>query len=354
MDTNLFETMTSQAAYDGLPAKLITLTNRSGMQIMLMDIGASWLSCRLPLACGEQREVLLGMGTLEDFMRQTSYMGVTVGRYANRIANGTFSIDGKEFQVSTNQAGNCLHGGEFGFDQRRWQIELQSSQHVVFSLVSPDGDQGFPGELVAQVTYHLTDENQVEITYRANSSKATPCNLTNHAYFNLAGAESGLDCLSHHVQISASQYLPTDEFGIPYGEFAEASGTAFDFREGKTLASDWLSDVNTELNLAKGFDHSFTFEHGRDVTKPVATVISPDEQVKLTVTTDKPAMQLYTGNWLAGTPSRTDTPYKDYAGFALETQLLPDAPNHLEWRQPDPILRPNQTYQYRTCYQFMV
>ncbi len=211
-------TMTQQAAFDGEPAKVVELKNNTGMSVSFMDIGATWLSCRLPLVNGELREeVLLGVGTMGSFMHQQCYMGVTVGRYANRIANGLFEVDGEAFQVSTNQAGNCLHGGEEGFDKRRWNIESQSEQQVTFSLLSEDGDQGFPGNLEVHVTYTLTDDNQVSIAYFAKTDKATPVNLTNHAYFNLLGAEADLDCRSHRLTIAADQYLPTNEVGIPLG-----------------------------------------------------------------------------------------------------------------------------------------
>ncbi len=346
----IVDKMSSQDAFDGKPAHLVELTNQAGMRVVLMDIGATWLSCRLPLASGEQREVLLGMGTMEDFMRQTCYMGVTVGRYANRIANGSFSIDNKKYRVSANQAGNCLHGGSAGLDKVRWNIVEQSQQHVVFSTVSSDGDQGFPGDLTVSVTYTLTEHHGVTISYEATTSRATPCNLTNHAYFNLAGAATGTDCHQHWVKIAASQYLPTTDKGIPLGELSDVEGSSFDFREGKVIAKDWMT--GEQQKMAKGYDHSFLFPLDRETYIPIAEVISPDQKVRLSIITNKPAMQLYTGNWLAGEPKREGGEYRDFAGLALETQLLPDSPNHPEWPQPDCILQPKETYQYFTTYQF--
>lgn len=343
-------TMTQQAAFDGVPANVVELKNNTGMSVTFMDIGATWLSCRLPLACGELREVLLGVATMRSFIEQPCYMGVTVGRYANRIANGLFEVNGEVFQVSTNQAENSLHGGKEGFDKRRWKIESHSNQQVTFSLLSEDGDQGFPGNLQVQVTYTLTDDNHVSIAYFAKTDKATPVNLTNHAYFNLLGAEADLDCRSHRLTIYASQYLPTTDVGIPLGELQDVKGTGFDFRSEKPVSEHFLQDE--QQIAAKGYDHSYLFDAHRDVSKPVALVVSPDEKVHLSVVTNKPAMQLYTGNWLAGAPNRCGGEYNDYAGLALETQFLPDSPNHAEWAQPSCILEPEQEYRFCTTYQF--
>lgn len=346
---SLLRTMTAQPAFDGKPAQLIELTNATRVSVVLMDIGATWLSCRLPLACGERREVLLGVGTMADFERQASYMGVTVGRYANRIAKGNFSILGAQYHVDTNQAGNCLHGGKNGFNKARWQIEEQSACHVLFSHRSPDGDQGFPGNLSLKVEYRLTDNGEVNISYSASTDKATPVNLTNHGYFNLDGAESKVDVRHHQLWINADDYLPCDSVGIPLGELASVDGNGFDFRTQKSLMQDFLGDQ--QQHQAKGYDHSFLFNSERDRSQPIAQLISRDKKVMMEVLTDKPAMQLYTGNWLAGTPSREDE-YSDYAGVALETQFLPDSPNHPEWPQPSCFLKPGDEYRYSTSYRF--
>lgn len=347
----LMQTMTAQLAQDGKPAKLVTLSNGQGMQVVLMDIGATWLGCQVPVD-GAPREVLLGVSTMADFEAQRCYMGATVGRYANRIADGRFELDGKTVQVATNQAGNCLHGGVEGFDKRRWEIVAQDALSVTFSLYSHDGDQGFPGTLSVDVTYTLSEDNGVTISYSALTDKPTPVNLTNHAYFNLQGAECGEDCLSHHLTLRADKFVPTREDGIPLGDIAPVEGTSFDFRAGKTLAQDVLTDGQQQN--AKGYDHSYLFDAARDVNKSVATVISPDGRVTMDVFTDKPAMQLYGGNWLAGTPNRSGGEYQDYAGLALETQFLPDTPNHPHWPVPSCILAPGDTYHYFTRYQFSV
>lgn len=350
MENKLFASMTEATAFDGQPAKLVQLTNKNGMSVTFMDIGATWLSCIVPVK-NEQREVLLGLATMADFTRHNTFLGVTVGRYANRIKQGRFAIEGLSYQLETNQLGNTLHGGPDGFDKRRWQISKKNNHSVTFSLLSYDGDQGFPGELLASVCYCLTEDNQVDIRYKAKADKATPVNLTNHAYFNLAGAESSVDCKTHRLYINADRYLPTDEQGIPLGRFDNVKGTGFDFLVAKKITTDFL--VDAQQQVAKGYDHSFILNDGTQREGCAAQVYAPDNSIKMKVYTTKPALQFYTGNWLGGTPNRLGGEYKDYAGLALETQFLPDAPNHPEWEQPNPILNVGEEYAYQTSYQFM-
>ncbi|USD62480.1 galactose-1-epimerase [Vibrio sp. SCSIO 43140] len=348
MKESLEARITQQVAADGMPAKFVELQNSHGMTVSFMDIGATWLSCRLPLPEGELREVLLGVGTMAQFNEHTSYMGATVGRYANRIANGQVSIAGKTYQLSQNQAGNCHHGGSEGFDKRRWAIQHQSLQQVTFTLDSKDGDQGFPGNLTVSVTYSLTEENEVEVVYRATTDKATPIGLTNHAYINLSSQQS--DCLTHQLVIDADYYAPTTDKGIPLGMLSTVSETSFDFRVAKPIGDDLLQD--DQQRMAKGYDHSYLLNPDRDKSIPVARLVAPDGSVTLSIVTDKPGLQLYTGNWLAGQPCREGGTYDNYAGVALETQFLPDSPNQLEWPQPSCILQPDQEYRYQTTFCF--
>ena len=351
MADTLFDSMTKEMAFDGHPAKLVKLHNKNGMSVTFMDIGATWLSCILPVA-SESREVLLGVSTMLDFQKQSTYMGATVGRYANRIALGQFEINGQHYQVKTNQAGNTLHGGPEGFDKRRWDIVEQNENSVRFFLISNDGDQGFPGQLKVSVCYQLSDDNQIVIRYSATTDKATPVNLTNHAYFNLSGAESGDDCKNHTLYINADSYLPTNKVGIPVADLAPVDGSSFDFRQPKMIAQDFLADLQQQA--AKGYDHAYLLNKNCKQGACAAKVSSADKRITLKVFTDKPAMQLYTGNWLAGTANRSGREYTDYAGFALETQFLPDAPNHPEWQPPCPILKTGEEYAYQTTYQFSI
>ncbi len=351
MTNSLFNTMTASPAYDGKPAQLVELTNSHGMRIVLMDIGATWLSCVVPVA-DEMREVLLGLNTMEQFLQHGSFLGVTVGRYANRIANAEYEWQGEKYQLTGNQRGHCLHGGKEGWSHRRWAIVNQSAQQVEFSIFSADGDQGFPGNVTASVCYELTDNNEVAIRYKATTDKTTPINLTNHAYFNLMGADSGIDTLEHKLQIRADYYLPTTSEGIPLGELAHVENTSFDFRQPKTVRQDLLTDE--QQKNVKGYDHSFFIDRSCDITTSCAVVEAPDASVSMLVFTDKPAVQFYGGNFLAGTPTRTGQEYKQYQGLALETQFLPDSPNHPEWPQECCMTQPGEEYAFSTVYQFNV
>jgi len=352
MSNTLHQSMTQDIAFDGSPAKIFTLTNSSGMSVSFMDIGATWLSCCVNLG-DTTREVLLGVATMKQHQQQQAYLGATVGRYANRIESGRFVINGEVHQVLTNQSGNCLHGGPDSFTHRRWLTEEVSEQRVVFTLESPDGDQGFPGKVNTSVSYTLTDKNEVVIAYSATTDKACPINLTNHAYFNLLGTDLQSDCLGHSIMMNASQYLPSDKNGIPVNDLKEVQGTSFDFMQAKVLKQDFMADHDQQL--AAGYDHSFLLEmecHQGNAT--AASVISPDGKLRLELKTTKPAIQLYTGNYLAGCPNREGGEYVNHAGFALETQFLPDSPNHPEWQQPSCIVQPEQRYEHQTTYRFSI
>ncbi len=349
--STLFESMTTEATSDGRLAQLFELKNQHGMRAVFMDIGATWLSCKVPVK-GQLREVLLGQSSIRDFLTQQSYMGVTVGRFANRIANGKFSIDGVKYQVAVNQAGNTLHGGPEGFDKRRWDVMASTENSIEFGLISADGDQGFPGEVNVKVKYQLTDNNEVIISYQASSNKTTPINLTNHAYFNLLGADSGQSALDHILTINSKQFVPTTELGIPTGDWKKVKNTYFDFSSPKVISQDFMLDKDQQK--AKGYDHSFVLEKACANGESAASLTSPDSLVTLHVFTSKPALQLYTGNWLAGAPDRNGGEYSDYSGIALETQFLPDAINHPNWDHPSVLLRADEIYQQQTSYQFIV
>jgi aldose 1-epimerase len=330
--------------------RLIRLENRTGMQITLMDWGATWLSCQVPLASGERREVLLGCAQPEAYRHQQAYLGAMVGRYANRIAAGHLPHPEGDRQLATNQAGNLLHGGPHGFDKRRWQVLEQSAQQVRFGLHSADGDQGFPGNLDVEVIYRLDEDNSVSIEMRARTDALTPVNLTNHAYFNLDGTQS--DVRQHTLRLRADFMVPTDGHGIPLGPLALVDGTSFNFNQPKRLAADFLADEQQQG--AKGYDHSYLLDRtlGSD-NQTAAELISADGQLSLRLSTSLPGLQLYTGNYLAGNPSREGGDYADYAGVALEPQFLPDSPHHPEWPQPSCWLEPGKLFRHHIRYQFV-
>lgn len=340
----------SGVAPDGRPFQIVTLGTEQGMQITLMDWGATWLSCQLPLKSGHKREVLLGCQTPEDYPRQSAYLGATVGRYANRIANGVIERDGQRIQLDANQGPHQLHGGPEGFHALRWLIVEHQLNTVLFRLHSLDGSQGFPGNMVAEVRYSVTNDHQVAIEYRATVDKACPVNLTNHAYFHLDGANS--DVRQQKLQINASQYLPVDGEGIPSAPLTAVENTGMDFRQPKTIAQDFLRDRDQQR--MKGYDHAYLlYSACEDGETPAAQLWSADNQVLLKMYTSAPAIQLYTGNFLAGTPARQGGDYQNYSGVALESEFLPDSPNHPEWPQPDCWLKPGETYTSTTRYQFI-
>ena len=332
---------------DGQPPRLIELAHASGVRLTLMDWGGTWLSCRV-LVDGGEREVLLGCASIDDFLHQTAYLGATVGRYANRIEHAKFARDGRVYQLAPTKGGHQLHGGPEGFDSRRWDILEQSAEHVLLGIKSPDGDQGFPGNLDAKVCYRLQDGARISMEYTATVDAPCPVNFTNHAYFNLDGAAT--DVRQHRLQITASQYLPIDPEAIPLGALADVAGTSFDFTQTKLVGRDFMSDPQQQQ--VNGYDHAFLLDpECRDMSTVAASLVSGDGKLSMDLYTNKPAMQFYSGNFLTDVPAREGV-YSAYQGLALETQFLPDSPNHPEWPQPDCWLKPGETYQYSTVLAF--
>jgi len=333
-------------APDGQPWRITVLRNANGMVATFMDWGATWLSARVPMHDGSVRETLLGCATPSDYLHQDAYLGATIGRYANRIANATLTQ--QNVQLAANQGEHQLHGGPQGFDKRRWQIVSQSENAVVYRIDSPDGDQGYPGNLLAQVRYELDDDNTLSISYQAEVDQPCPVNLTNHAYFNL-DAHHG-DARQHRLQLLAENYLPVDSAGIPSAPLKAVAGTSFDFREAKTVAQDFLADADQQA--VKGYDHAFLLNSAGDASQPAAQLWSEDGKLQLTVMTAAPALQFYTGNYLAGTRAREQESYTAFQGIALESEFLPDSPNHPEWPQPSCWLEPGERWESVTRYRF--
>ncbi|RKF17546.1 galactose-1-epimerase [Alginatibacterium sediminis] len=341
--------MTKTPAIDGKIAKIVHLSNSNGMTASFMDIGATWLSCRL-LIENIPREILLRSPNMEEHKKQSAYFGSIIGRYANRIDKGQFYLNGSMHHVGTNESANSLHGGFIGFDKRRWEIDSHSASSILFSLLSVAGDEGYPGNLNVQVCYTLTESNEIKIEYRATSDESTPLSLTNHAYFNLAGENSTAKSLNHRLKINASHYLPTRDDLIPTGEVRSTLGTSFDFNTKKLIAADFLND--DDQKTAGGYDHAFVLSGQPEINPAVAaTLSSPEDDVQMHIVTSMPSIQFYSGNVLAGTPGASKE-YQNYDGIALEPQFLPDGPNHVEWGT-NMILKYGDVYEHQTCYQFL-
>ncbi|WP_413112434.1 galactose-1-epimerase [Thaumasiovibrio sp. DFM-14] len=346
----LQQTMTSTPSFDGEPAKLIHLRNQHGMTVSFMDIGATWLSCTVPVN-GVGREVLLCSPDMQAHMAQSAYLGSIVGRYANRIAKGQFTLGEQLYQLGINNGENSLHGGQNGFDKRRWRIETLSETEVMFVLSSPDGDEGYPGHLDVSVTYTLTADNALQIRYDGQCDKTCPVNLTNHAYFNLAGEGAKANALQHTLQMEATHYLPTDHHQIPTGELKEVVQSSFDFIQPKQIGAEFLAD--DDQRIAGGYDHAFVFSSNVTNGKSDAvTLTSPAGDLVMKIKTTKPAIQLYTGNFLMGVAG-VSKEYQAYDGVALETQYFPDGPNHSEWVNNGGLLPAGERYQHQTTYQFI-
>jgi len=346
----LDETMGQGSSYDSNAANIVHLVNCNGMTASFMDIGATWLSCSVPVK-GEQREVLLRSKNMKEHMRQTAFLGAVVGRFANRIKLSSFEMSGQIFNITSNEGKHSLHGGCSGFDKRRWVIEKQSKQDVVFSLVSPDGDQGYPGQLMASVHYCLKDDNCLDIFYQADIEKEGPVNLTNHAYFNLDRDDFPQNCLEHSMQMKAPYYLPITEDMLPTGEFKSTQSTVFDFSIEKKIGDHFLEE--DDQITASGFDHAFILDKKvTDGKQDAIKLISSNRDLEMIVKTTKPAVQVYTGNFLHGVVG-PNGPYSNHAGIALETQYLPDGPNHPEWQGMNGLFLSGSKYSHQTSYQFV-
>jgi aldose 1-epimerase len=334
---------------DGTAVPIYTL--KSGqIEVRVMAYGAKLVSIRTPDRNGKMADIVLGYNTLQDYLNDTkTHFGSVVGRYGNRIALGKFSLDGKTYQIPINNGPNALHGGTVGFDQYVWQSR-EVPNGVEFTLVSPDGDMGFPGKLTAHVKYTLED-NTLRLDYSATTDKDTVLNLTNHAYFNLNGDDKG-NILNQEIQIDAEKYTPTDSGLIPTGELAPVAGTPLDFRKPEVIGAR-INDNFPQLKLAGGYDFNFVLEGKMGTLHPAATVFDPENGRKMTVETTQPGVQFYSGNFLDGTfTGRHGVKYERNTGFCLETQHFPDSPNHPSF--PSTELRPGETFHSTTTFTFSV
>jgi aldose 1-epimerase len=335
---------------EGQPIQLYTLTNRSGMQVAIATYGGTVIKLLAPDRMGQLGDVALGFGTIEPYFKKSPYFGAIIGRYGNRIAKGRFTLDGKTYQLAKNNGPNTLHGGVKGFDKRMWTAEVLSQNPPVvrFSRLSPDGEEHFPGDLKVAVTYTLTNRDELKIQYAAQTDKATVLNLTNHTYFNLAGAGNG-GILGHQIMIHASRFTPVNSALIPTGEIKEVAGTPMDLRKWTTIG-DKIQAVGGK---PVGYDHNYVLDRC-PVVRPclAAEVWDPGSGRLMKVYTDQPGVQFYTGNFLDGTlKGKGGKVYRQHDAFCLETQHFPDSPNEPEF--PSTVLRPGQVFRSTTVYRFL-
>jgi aldose 1-epimerase len=338
---------------DGTPVRRYTLTNSHGMRVRILTYGGVIQSLRVPDRRGQGTNVVLGFDNLGDYLTQSPYFGAIIGRYANRIGGGRFTLDGRTYTLPTNDGPNTLHGGTVGFDKHVWaatSFARDDTAGLVLRFTSPDGDMGFPGTLSTQVTYTLNQQNQLRMDYRATTSKATVINLTNHAYFNLAGEGSG-DVYSQRLKIRAKQFTPVDETLIPTGRVADVAGTPLDFRR-STAIGKRIRSGNQQLVFGRGYDHNWVLDRSSGGgLQQAAQARDPKSGRVLTVTTTEPGLQFYSGNFLDGTLVGTSgRMYRQGDAFTLETQHFPDSPNHPNF--PSTVLRPGDTFTSSTVYGF--
>ncbi len=335
---------------DAVPVDLYTLTNDNGLKVKVIAYGAIITSVEVPDRDGKFENVTLHCDSLADYLAEHPHFGAVVGRYGNRIAAGKFTLDGTVYTLATNNGANHLHGGEKGFDKYVWEakpIEGDESVGVALTLVSPDGDEGYPGTLTATVTYTLTNDDELRMDYTATTDKPTVVNLTNHAYWNLAG--SG-DVLGHQMMLNADRYLAVDEGLIPLGSPDAVKDTPMDFTQPKAIGSriDQLKDADTG---AGGYDHCYVLNKPTDDEMSLAArVVDPQSGRVMEIRTTQPAVQFYTGNFLDGSVSGSGVDYQQHHAFCLETQHYPDSPNKPDY--PSTVLQPGETYRQSTVHRF--
>lgn len=328
---------------DGREADLFTLVNSNGMEVQITNYGGIITSLKVPDRDGNIENIVLGFDNLQDYLDGHPYFGALIGRYGNRIAYGRFDLDGTEYQLATNNGENHLHGGEKGFDKVLWGAEIIDGETLQLSYLSPDGEEGYPGNLEVMVAYTLTDENELLIDYEARTDKTTHINLTAHSYFNLTGDLSST-ILDHQLKLYAGHYTPVNEQLIPTGEIEQVDGTPFDFQD--------FNPIGSRIGQVEGgYDHNYVLDDRSDNLSRAAELLDPESGRKLSVYTTEPGIQFYSGNFLDGSLISPDgIPYQQHAGLCLEPQHFPNSPNQPEF--PPTILRPGDIYESQTIYSF--
>ncbi len=336
---------------EGAAVIAYTLRSADGSSVRLTNIGASITGICVPDRAGILADVALGYGDWQSYLTEGAAMGKSVGRYANRIAGGRFSLDGRQYALAQNNPPNHLHGGVSGFGSRIWDSRTEQNR-VVFSLTSADGDQGYPGELDVEASFYWDDDHRLEITYAAACDSATVVNLTSHLYLNLAGHDSG-SVLGHELQLDCGHFLMNDSVQIPTGEIVTVEGTPMDFRTAKTIGRDIDSDFDF-MRQVGGYDHCWAVDGWRrNILGRVGSLFHRESGRKVEILSSQPGVQIYTGNFLQGTPeNKSGKRYANHDGVAIECQGFPDAVNHSGF--PSQILRSGEMYIQKTVYGFSV
>ena len=318
-----------------MAVSIYKLTNKNGISMKVTNLGCVIMTLNIPTKSGVTKDIVLGLDNAEDYKSAPYFLGAVIGRVANRIGNGKFTLGGKKYSLETNNGPHHLHGGSDGFDKKEWTVLESSDNKIVFEYISPSGESGYPGSLTACVTYTLTDANTLRIDYRAETDSETICNLTNHSYFNLEGHDAK-DIYNHEMQMSANAITAVDETLIPTGEFLPVENTPFDFRTPKTIGKD--------IEKSGGYDHNYLVNG--EPTPLTASVYSPITGIRMTLTTSSPGIQFYSGNFMDGSAkTKNGTAYGKHSGFCLETQIFPDAINKPNF--PSPIVvkgKPQETF----------
>lgn len=344
-----------EAEYNGCATALYTLSNVSGMEVQITNFGGRIVSVMVPDKNGEFKDVVLGLDNVQAYFPENNAtdFGAAIGRYANRINFGKFSIDGVEYQLPANNGPHCLHGGPTGWQYQVYKVVESDETHLKLEMDSPDGDNNFPGAVTAFVTYTLTENNAIDILYEATSDAPTVINMTNHSYFNLAGDPANHSVCDDMMYINSSSFTPTDFFLIPTGEIASVEGTPLDFREFRRIG-DRIDETECDaIKFAGGYDHNWILDTAGDDTVAAAVVYCPETGIRLTEYTNEPGVQVYSGNFLDGTiTGKGGVVYTKRAGICLESQHYPDSPNKPEW--PSTVLRPGEKYTSHCIFAFDV
>ena len=331
---------------------LYTLKNKSGMEVCITNFGGRIVSIMVPDKDGKMQDVVLGFDNIDDYIRIPSDFGASIGRYANRIAQGRFVLDNDPIQLPQNNFGHCLHGGPQGWQYQVYDANLIDNTTLELTRLSPDGDENFPGNVTAKVTFKLSDDNALDIKYSATTDKKTIINMTNHSYFNLSGDPSQ-PATDHILYVNADNYTPVDSTFMTTGEIIPVKDTPMDFITPKAIGQDITKYDFVQLKNGNGYDHNWVLNTNGDITKPAARLTSPQSGITLEVYTNEPGIQVYTGNFLDGSiQGKKGITYNQRASVCLETQHYPDSPNKPQW--PSVILEPGQTYNSECIFKFSI